>query len=967
MRLSDLTGDNRSTLEIAGISADSREIGPGFLFAAFPGAASDGANFIEDAVKKGAVAVLALPGTKVPPGAVLIADENPRRRFAQMAANLYGRQPGFIAAVTGTNGKTSTVHFFRHLWKALGKSSASLGTLGVASDTITRSGTLTTPDAQTLARDAAELDAAGVTHLAVEASSHGLDQFRLDGLNLRAAAFTNLTRDHLDYHKTMEAYKAAKFRLFEELLPADGVAIINADTAEFADISAVCARRGQRVLSYGRNGRDIKLLDQKPLPHGQYLSLSVMGKKHDVEFPLAGDFQAGNALAALGLVLAESPDDAEFCQRAVRALENLPGVRGRLELAGTHPVTGAAVYVDYAHTPDGLKTVLESLRPHTAKKLHVVFGCGGDRDRGKRPEMGRIAQKLADRVIVTDDNPRTENAQEIRAEVMAGCTSALEIADRKEAIAKAIAGLGAGDILVIAGKGHEQGQIIGRDIRPFDDAAVAKTALEEHSMNARPNGRILFTAGEAEAATQGRATRDFDVSGVTLDSRAIVKGDLFIALKGPSFDGHDFVEAAIKAGASGAVVNAAFRPGDDSLPLIRVNDTQQALEDLGRAARDRTMAKIIGVTGSVGKTSTKEMLAIALSALGPAHASKKSFNNHWGVPLTLSSLPRDAAFGVFEMGMNHAGELTVLSDQVKPDVAIITTIEAAHIGHFASVDDIASAKAEIFNGMKPGAIAVLNADNPHFAQLKAAADAKGLKVLTFGEDDSTHARLVDCALQSDGTRVTAKILGQEVKYRLSIPGKHVVMNSLAALLAIAGLGLDLGPAIEALKNAEPVEGRGNKIDITIAEGMAPVTIIDESYNANPASMKAAFEVLTMAQPRDKNGRRIAVLGDMLELGPQGPKLHAELANPLLKAKTDKVFTCGPLMDALYQTLPEDWRGAHADDSIKLAAHVCEAVRPGDVVLIKGSAGSKMAYIIKALSEKSVNRNEPKKKDKPHAL
>ncbi len=479
--------------------------------------------------------------------------------------------------------------------------------------------------------------------------------------------------------------------------------------------------------------------------------------------------------------------------------------------------------------------------------------------------------------------------------------------------------------------------------------------------------KTIFTSSEAEKATGGKATKGWEARGVTLDSRGIQKGDLFIALKGPNLDGHDFVKDALAKGAAAALVSEDFMKGDDSLPLIRVKDTQAGLEALGRAARERASAKIIGVTGSVGKTSTKEMLSIALSALGETHASKKSFNNHWGVPLTLSALPRDAKFGVFEMGMNHAGELTALSDQVKPDVAIITTVEAAHIGHFKSVEEIADAKSEIFNGMQPGAIAILNADNPHFERMKAAAEAKKLRILSFGEEEPADAYITECTLQSDGSKVTARILGQEVKYRLSIPGKHVVMNSLATLLTAAALGLDLKPAIEALKKAEPVEGRGNKISVTLTEGAAPVTVIDESYNANPASMMAAFEVLAMTAPQTKEGRRIAVLGDMLELGPQGPQLHAELANPLLKARTDLVFTCGPLMDALYQTLPEPWRGGHAEDSRKLAELVAEAVKPGDVILIKGSAGSKMAYIIKALQEKFANRNEPKKKAPPHAL
>lgn len=484
MRLSELAGSGNSALDITGLTADSRLAAPGFLFAALPGVKGDGRDFIDDAVKKGAVAVLALPGTKVPPGVELIADENPRRLFAQMAARLYGRQPDFIAAVTGTNGKTSTVSFCRQLWEKLGAGSASIGTLGVASSALTRSGSLTTPDPVTLARDCAELSARGVTHLAVEASSHGLDQHRLDGLALSAGGFTNLTRDHLDYHGTMENYLAAKMRLFTELLPPGAIAILADDLPGIDDLADTCKKRGLKVWRFGASpGCDLRLIDQKPLPAGQFVSFSVLGEKADIEFPLAGAFQAENALMALGLVLAEKPDDAAFRRQALCALESLSPVRGRLELAGTTP-NGAAVYVDYAHTPDGLKTVLESLRPHAQGKLHVVFGCGGDRDRGKRPLMGKIAEELADRAIVTDDNPRSEEAGTIRAEILAGMKNGRAIGDRAEAIARAVAELAAGDVLVIAGKGHEQGQIVGGKTLPFDDATQARAAIARLSPDA---------------------------------------------------------------------------------------------------------------------------------------------------------------------------------------------------------------------------------------------------------------------------------------------------------------------------------------------------------------------------------------------------------------------------------------------------------------------------------------------------
>jgi len=456
---------------------------------------------------------------------------------------------------------------------------------------------------------------------------------------------------------------------------------------------------------------------------------------------------------------------------------------------------------------------------------------------------------------------------------------------------------------------------------------------------------VLWTSADMAKATGGEVTRDFTATGLSIDSRTIKKGEAYLALKGEKLDGHAFIDAAFKAGASAAIVSNDVQ---SDKPLLRVKDTMKALEALGRAGRARAKGKIIGVTGSAGKTGTKEMLAIAFAALGKTHASKKSFNNHWGVPLTLANLPPDAAFGVFEMGMNHKGELAVLAAEVRPHIAIITTVELAHVEFFKTVEDIADAKAEIFSGMDKKGIAILNVDNPHFTRLKNHALKAGItKIISFGEEDEADSRLVDCALHADSSRITADIMGERVKYKLNIPGRHIAMNSLAALTAVKAAGGDLAKAIEAIRLSEPVEGRGNRLSITIEEGRAPVTLIDESYNANPAAMAAALSVLEMAIPA-AGGRRIAVLGDMLELGPEGPHLHAALANPLLKAKVDLVFCCGPQMDALYSLLPEPWKGAHTQDSRALADIVIKAVKPGDVVLVKGSLGSKMAYIIEAL-------------------
>jgi UDP-N-acetylmuramoyl-L-alanyl-D-glutamate--2,6-diaminopimelate ligase len=465
--------------DILGLTADSREVRPGFLFAALPGTKVDGRRFIEDAVAKGAVAVLTddphgheALARRSPPVAV-IADSNPRRRLSLMAARFHGAQPAMLAAVTGTNGKTSTANFARQLWQGLGHKAASLGTIGITAPGFDRPGSLTTPDPVTLHRDLAELARAGVDHAALEASSHGLDQYRLDGLEVGVAAFTNLTHDHLDYHATMEAYFAAKARLFGAVMRPGGVAVLNADAAEYPRLVEICRRRGHRVVGYGMAaGADLRMVARTPLPEGQLIELEAFGARRQVRLPLVGAFQAMNVLAALGIVTASGDSTVA----ALDAMQRLTGVPGRMQHVGTTP-SGAPVYVDYAHTPDALQNVLDALRPHTANRLVVVFGCGGDRDAKKRPVMGGIATKLADVAIVTDDNPRSEDPAAIRREILAAAPAAREIGDRAEAIHEAARGLAAGDVLVVAGKGHERGQTIAGVTHPFDDAEVARAAI----------------------------------------------------------------------------------------------------------------------------------------------------------------------------------------------------------------------------------------------------------------------------------------------------------------------------------------------------------------------------------------------------------------------------------------------------------------------------------------------------------
>ena len=457
----------------------------------------------------------------------------------------------------------------------------------------------------------------------------------------------------------------------------------------------------------------------------------------------------------------------------------------------------------------------------------------------------------------------------------------------------------------------------------------------------------LWTIPEMAAAMRASKSGALpaDISGISIDTRSLAKGEAFFAIQGDNRDGHDFVAAALKAGAGVAVVARGKNFAADA-PLLIVADVLEALRDLAKAARQRSPAKIIGVTGSVGKTSSKEALRLALSADGETHASAASYNNHWGVPLSLARCPASAKYAVFEIGMNHAGEITPLVKLVRPHVAIITAIEPVHLEYFGSLEKIAEAKAEIFAGLEPGGAAVLNRDSAHYAKLAAAAKSAGVaRIVSFGESDHADAMLVRCGLQPDSSTIEALILGEPVTYKLGAPGKHLVLNSLAVLAAVSLVGADLALAALALNQLKAATGRGARMTLGVPGGSA--LLIDESYNANPASMAAAIALLAQA-PVGPQGRRIAVLGDMLELGDQGIALHRDLAGPIEAAGVDLVYCSGPQMHSLWEALPSSRRGGYAENAAGLEPAVLEAIRDGDAVMVKGSLGSKMGPIVKAL-------------------
>ncbi len=455
----------------------------------------------------------------------------------------------------------------------------------------------------------------------------------------------------------------------------------------------------------------------------------------------------------------------------------------------------------------------------------------------------------------------------------------------------------------------------------------------------------LWEAVDAAAATGGRSRRDWQASGVSIDSRSAGRGDLFVALTGPHRDGHAFVGHALRQGASAAVVTRRPPDVDEDAPLLVVDDTQRALEGLGRFGRSRSRARVVAVTGSVGKTGTKEALRHVLGGFGAVHASALSHNNHWGVPLTLANLPPAAGFAVAELGMNHVGEIRALTAMVRPHVAVVTTIAQAHLAFFADTAAIAMAKAEIFEGLEPGGTAVVNGDSPHADLLVEAARGRAARVIRFGTADDADVRLAALDLEAAGSRLTVALDGRRLELALAAPGRHWAMNSLAVLAVAECLGLDLAQAAARLGEVRPGAGRGAQRLLSWRGGR--IRLLDESYNANPASVTAALDVLG-----SQDGRRIAVLGDMLELGAGAGVLHAGLIHAVLAADAAKVFVAGPLMRELFDVLPAGRRGAWAETSVALAPLVVAALEPGDVVLVKGSLGSAMRKVVEALDRAS---------------
>ncbi len=966
------------SVAVTGVTADSRRVQPGSVFVAVSGARHRGIDFVPAALQAGAVAVVVDSAPTAEQRRIwnipILLVNDARAAVGPLCSAWHGHPSRSmqVIGITGTNGKTTTTVLIAQLLTAAGHKAAALGTIGLWTPDGERPSKLTTPDAEDLQKTLAGLRDEGFSHVAIEVSSHALDQHRVAGVAFAAAAWTNLSRDHLDYHGTEDHYAAAKAKLFSDYRILPERAFVNGDDPRAMQPSE---RAQAQAWSLGGNpAAEHQVEGLRCDATGLQLVLRSYGHRDlPLQAPLIGRHNAENLAAAVLVVRALGVADADI-QAAARALA---APRGRLQPVANQ--RDALIVVDYAHTPDALVQVLKALRPLVGpgRRLLVTFGCGGDRDAGKRPQMGQVAAELADFTIASSDNPRSEAPEAILDAIVAGLRQAGAVAvgepnltmvdqlgshhgywpcvDRAEAIRRAVALTRAGDVLCIAGKGHETTQTIGAVVRHFDDVQEAARWLQPtHRVPAKVPLGFAFDSSTARAVADGTVICGSErwTNALCTDSRTVAAGNLFVALPGESFDGGLYVGDALSKGAVGVVCARgrgephATLAAERGAWLLEVDDPLRALADLAAAYRNRFELPVVGITGSNGKTTTKELTSLALSPLAgegqAVLATQGNHNNRIGVPLTLARLTPQHAAAVVEMGMSIPGEIAELARAARPQLALITSVAEAHLLGMGTVQAIADEKFDAVRALPPSGVAILPSEEP---LLRALAGELRCKIVYFGRrsgDVHLASEVAVGGLDSDAPwqRFDVRVGQQIMSVKLPGLGVHLADLTLAALAAAWQLGVDLPSAAKALSAYRPVGQR------MLPERIGGWLVLQDCYNANPRSTETAIDTLTCLP-----GPRAAVLGSMLELGPREAELHAQVGRHAARRGVDLLIAVGPMAPAYQQGAQGQGTtrvltcASHAEAAELLARH-----HSGGTVLIKGSRGARMENVVNALRQ-----------------
>ena len=895
-------------LRITGLANDSKSVKKGNIFFALRGRKFNGEKFITEATKNGASLVICskryIPKKKFK----LIKVNNVRNCLSNLSAKFYKHKPKNIIAVTGTNGKTSVADYFYQILSLNKMPVASIGTLGVKSKKNIIKTSLTSPDIITIHKVLEKLKKNKIDNVIIEASSHGLIQNRLDNINYKAGIFTSFSHDHLDYHKSMKAYFNAKLILFKKLLKKDQHVITHKELVNFSVLKKIILKR------------HLKLLNIKPnVNFERYYPKHIFGK-----------FQKNN--------LAMSIIAAKICglkdKNIKKVLNKIKQVDGRLELVKKFP-NNIKVYIDYAHTPDALSSTIQTLKK-LGENISLVFGCGGERDFKKRPLMAKIAKLYCSKIYVTDDNPRNENPKKIRDTItkyLAG-SNYYNIGDRSKAIKLALNNAKPNEIILVAGKGHENLQDYGKKTIKISDKKIIKNLKINLKILDKKEQDYFFNSNIINKILKNK--KFYKINGLALDSRDVIKENLFLAYQGKNNDGNNFITKAFKRGASFIVSTK-----NKYKKTIKVKNVLNFLYRFAKLKRENCYAKIIAITGSAGKTSLKDMIYYLLKNFDRTHSSLRSFNNHFGVPITLSNLKQDHKYGVIEVGMSKSGEIDKLSKLIKPDLAIITNVAEAHIENFKDINEIAKAKGEIIDNIKKKGTIILNHDDKFYNYFLKKARSKQIKIVSFGTSKGSDIRLAK-SIQNKKTK-TLTIRVNSFEFKLNIKNINV-LNVLASIAVLKELKLDLNKVITPLENIEPTSGRG-KIHNIFRYGKK-FKFIDESYNANPISFKHAINSFTNVEKN--HFKKYLLIGDMLELGSKSEIYHKQLAKLINRSDIDKVFVMGEKTIFTYQNLIKNKRGnmIQCDQDIDLILK--NIITNKDYLMIKGSNATGLNIFSKKL-------------------
>ena len=929
---------NASKIAINGISSDSRSVKKGDVFVSIKGEKIDANNFIGKAIKKGARVIFYSGKLKKNKKVEFIKVKDTRSILAQLASKYYKKKPKNIVAVTGTNGKTSVSDFFHQIFILHNKNVGFIGTLGFKKNKILKKRVLTTLDPINLNKDLQELKKDGIDNVIIEASSHGLKQKRLNYLKFKAGIFTNLSHDHLDYHKNMYDYLSSKLYLFSHLLQKNSKIITDSDIPEYKKIKKIQKRKKLDIYTIGTKSNIFKILDHKIFKNFQIIKIKYKKKFFRLKINLYGSIQIKNLLMAIfacnacGLKI----------ENIFKKIDKIKSVEGRMQLIRTLP-NKSKVFLDYAHTPDALKNAILSLKEHFQKKVTVIFGCGGERDKSKRILMGRIAKKYCSKIYITDDNPRNENPKKIRKDIMVSLKSseATEIGNRKKAIITALQKSDPHEVILIAGKGHETYQDLGKRRIFLSDKDTVKNFNPSSKLSNTNMNNLKFNSSILKKFFKKK--RNYLFNSVSINSKNIRNNNLFLAIKGKRNDGHDYLNEAIKNGANCCVVS---KKNKKNSKFLYVKNTMSFLNKFALIKRELSSAKFIGVTGSSGKTTVKTMIGNLLNEYSNTFFSPESYNNRYGVPLSLCNINPSDDYGIFEIGMSKFREINKLSAMVQPHIGIITNISEAHLENFRDISDIAKAKSEIIYNIKKGGIIILNRDDKFFNYFKKVAKKNKIKVKSFGYSKQSDIRFIKIEKKSNYFLLKLYIDKKTFSLKVNNKNRSYIMNILSCVAIIDELNLPINKVYNFFKNQTFLDGRG-KIS-KVRKYKKNFYLIDESYNANPLSVKSAIDNFSAIQRKGK--KKYFLFGDMLELGKKSIFYHKKISKLINNSDIDKTFVYGKNVSETFKFLKRKKKGKIVKNLNSFNNEISKIIKNGDYLMIKGSNATKLHQVSQNILE-----------------